>query len=407
MTSNHISHRDSGQVLVFFAVALMGLLALLALVIDGGYLYVQRRTAQTAADAAALAGTAELSKVQDGGQYANTTVGTAVCTYAQANAFGIGPTVTKAYFVDTNSAKITGGDITLPTACGGTGGATSIPWGTGGANGVHVEVNIPFHTFLAGMLGVVNVTAAASATGNVGIATAGDVRNAPFIVCGGGAGNAERIGNITPPVFTTTPQVLGATPAVLPTTPSNGPNTTPEVLLATPASGQPTQPAYYVNPAMDAHVYYLKGQHLGDNGGDCGVSGFKGGADPTQTPTQNWVNLGSGTPVAMVDLQGNKVPQINGNAAAAGACAAGTDPNNWNPGDPGCVMWLPIANGGNKPLLDVQAWGAFYVWCGNVSSGKCQEFAGQFLGDWKGSGPSVNAWRAGKGGGSVVVHLGE
>ena len=37
MTSKHRSHRDSGQVLVFFAVALMGLLALLALVIDGGY----------------------------------------------------------------------------------------------------------------------------------------------------------------------------------------------------------------------------------------------------------------------------------------------------------------------------------------------------------------------------------
>lgn len=394
------STRSHGQVMVFFALSLVGLLALVALVIDGGYLYVQRRTAQMSADAAALAGAAELSRAQSA---VNGTIGTAVCQYAQANAFGITPVVTAAYFVDTNYARIS--DINLPAACGGTGAVTSIPWGSHGAGGVHVEVNIPFQTFLAGMLGVVNLNTVGSSTANVGIATAGDVRNAPFIVCGGGAGDAERIMNITPPVYTTTPQVFGATPAALPTTPSDGPTTVAEIILATPGPGQPTMPAYYANPVDDGHIYYIKGQHLGSNGGDCGVSGFKGGANPTQTPTDNWINLGSGTPVVMVDLQGNKVPQINGNAAAPGACAAGTDPNNWNPGDPGCVMWLPIANNGNNPLLDVQAWGAFYVWCGNISGGKCQEFAGQYLADWKSNGPSVDAWQAGTGGSSTVIHL--
>lgn len=390
--------------MVMFALALVGLLAMVTLVIDGGYLYVQRRTAQSAADAAALAGTAELSRATS--QF-NSTVGAAVCTYAQANAFGINPTVTHAYFVDTNGAQDST-EIPLPAACGGSGGSANIPWGTNGANGVHVEVNIPYHTLLAGMLGVVNITAAASATGNVGIATAGDVRNAPFIVCGGGAGASERIMDITPGVvFTTTPQVLGATPNALPTTQTDGPPTSPEILLAIPAAGQPTMPAFYPDPSKDGHVYYIKGQHLGTSGGDCAVNGFKGGANPTQTPTNNWVNLGSGTPVAMVDLQGNKVPQINGNASAPGACAAGTDPSNWSPGDPGCVMWLPIVDGGNKPLLNVRAWGAFYVWCGNISGGACQEYAGQFLSSWKGSGPAVNAWQAGTGGGSTVVHLGQ
>ena len=105
--------------------------------------------------------------------------------------------------------------------------------------------------------------------------------------------------------------------------------------------------------------------------------------------------------------QGNKVPQINGQATNPGACVAGTDANNWNAGAPGCVMWLPIANDGDSPLLDVQAWGAFYVWCGNVSGGQCQEFAGQFLANWQSGGPSVNAWHAGQGAGSVVVHLGQ
>src|SRR5579859_5064916 len=277
MKPQPLSNRSRGQVMVFFALSLVGLLALVALVIDGGYLYVQRRTAQMSADAAALAGAAELSRAQSA---VNGTIGTAVCQYAQANAFGITPVITAAYFVDTTYARIS--DINLPTACGGTGAVTSIPWGSHGASGVHVEVNIPFQTFLAGMLGVVNLNTVGSSTANVGIATAGDVRNAPFIVCGGGAGNAERIMNITPPVSTTTPQVFGATPAVLPTTPSNGPNTVAEILLATPGPGQPTMPAFYANPSDDGHVYYIKGQHLGSNGGDCGVSGFKGGANPTQ-----------------------------------------------------------------------------------------------------------------------------
>jgi len=394
--------------MVMFALSLVGLLAMVALVLDGGYLYVQRRTAQSAADAAALAGTGELSRAPS--QF-DSTVGAAVCTYDLANAFGISPTVTHAYFVDT-AGNQTGGEIPLPSACGGSGGSVTIPWNTGAssANGVHVEVNIPFHTFLAGMLGVVNITAAASATANVGIATAGDVRNAPFIVCGGGAGAAERlIDFLTPVIATTTPQVLGTVPAALPTWQPSGPNTANEVILATPALGQPTRPAVYPNPSMDGHVYYIKGQKLGQSPqtGDCGVSGFKGGANATQTPTDNWVNLGSGTPVAMVDLQGNKVPQINGAASAPGACAANTDANNFAQGGPGCVMWLPIVDGGTKPLLNVRAWGAFYVWCGNVSAGACQEFAGQLLINWKGSGPSVNAWQAGMGGGSIVVHLGQ
>src|SRR5438067_12850681 len=105
MTISHRARGEPGQILVMFALALVGLLSLVALVIDGGYLYVQRRTAQSAADAAALAGTAELSTATS---QANSTVGSAVCTYAHANAFGINPTVTHAYFVDTSSNKISG-----------------------------------------------------------------------------------------------------------------------------------------------------------------------------------------------------------------------------------------------------------------------------------------------------------
>src|SRR5258708_20895047 len=165
MTTMNVSQRAPGQIMVMFALALVGLLAMVALVIDGGYLYVQRRTAQSAADAAALAGTGELSRATS--QF-NSTVGSAVCTYAQANAFGISPTVTHAYFVDT-SGNQTGAEIPLPSVCGGSGGSATLPWnvGAGSANGLHVDVNIPFKTLLARILGLVNITAPAPPPPNV------------------------------------------------------------------------------------------------------------------------------------------------------------------------------------------------------------------------------------------------
>lgn len=48
--------RESGQVLVIVALFLVALLAMLALVVDGGNLYLHRRAMQNAADAGAIAG---------------------------------------------------------------------------------------------------------------------------------------------------------------------------------------------------------------------------------------------------------------------------------------------------------------------------------------------------------------
>lgn len=53
-SSHH--NRESGQVLAFVAVLMVVLLAMLALVLDGGNLYLQRRRMQNAADAGAIAG---------------------------------------------------------------------------------------------------------------------------------------------------------------------------------------------------------------------------------------------------------------------------------------------------------------------------------------------------------------
>ena len=51
---------DKGQSLVFIVVLLFGLIAMLALLIDGGNGWLKRRQAQSAADAGALAGVREL-----------------------------------------------------------------------------------------------------------------------------------------------------------------------------------------------------------------------------------------------------------------------------------------------------------------------------------------------------------
>lgn len=54
-----LNRSKQGQILVIFVVALIGLLAFLALIIDGGTLFTNRRAAQNAADAGAMAGAAE------------------------------------------------------------------------------------------------------------------------------------------------------------------------------------------------------------------------------------------------------------------------------------------------------------------------------------------------------------
>ncbi len=53
---NAYMNRESGQALVLIVVLLLGLLAVLALVVDGGNIYLQRRSMQNAADAGAMAG---------------------------------------------------------------------------------------------------------------------------------------------------------------------------------------------------------------------------------------------------------------------------------------------------------------------------------------------------------------
>ena len=80
--------RESGQAMLFVVFAILGLVGIASLVIDGGSWFRTQRQVQTAADAAALAGAQNLPLDQPGAR-------TAANDYAQQNFSGIAaPTVT-------------------------------------------------------------------------------------------------------------------------------------------------------------------------------------------------------------------------------------------------------------------------------------------------------------------------
>ncbi len=79
---------DRGQVLVLFALGLTAFVFVLALVLDGGRVYAERRRTQNAADAAATAGAAALKYSDVLGSLA--AVQAAACKAANANGFGSG-----------------------------------------------------------------------------------------------------------------------------------------------------------------------------------------------------------------------------------------------------------------------------------------------------------------------------
>jgi hypothetical protein len=384
--------RQPAQVLVLFSLALLGLLGLVGLVLDGGNVYLQRRTAQAAADAGALAGTRSLLYAPS--TLAVSQIVTDATTYAAANAFGATPGVACAYFVNTSGAAISGGAIINDGTIGSCPSTTSSIPTT--ASGVHVHTHIAFNTYVARILRIASFAADAEGTAQVGILTTYNAGNVPLIVCGGGAGNTLRVSAASRYTVTTSTDRVTAVPNPLPTyTVSGSSGTTPDQLLL--ASNQ-------LDASKDGYTYYVKGSSIGKSNSDCGAdsSKFDGGALPGQAVTT--------LPATLQGTNGNSVPSISQAVTAPGGCSAGTDIMQSTAGAPGCVLILPVANGvtsSNPPVLTIQAWGAFYVWCNksNTSGGGCQEFVGQFLANWPiPYGQTSNSWVFGSTG-ITIVHL--
>jgi len=129
-----------GQALVLLGLAFAGFLALVALAIDGGNAFVQRRRAQNAADAAALSGARRLWEIRrQGGSEADllAALREAIDAHGVFNVDGA-PNVFEAYYVDEN------GNLLTPLPSG------AIP---ADARGVQVTVINRFDAFFAGVFG--------------------------------------------------------------------------------------------------------------------------------------------------------------------------------------------------------------------------------------------------------------
>jgi len=97
-----------------------------------------------------------------------------------ANAFGVTPTAT-AYFVAADGTTNLG-SIGLPAGCSGTAPNSAIP---AGASGVHVDATVgPYNTYMAGIVGIRQLSATASAASQVGGLAVPNAALTPLAGCG-------------------------------------------------------------------------------------------------------------------------------------------------------------------------------------------------------------------------------
>lgn len=152
---------ESGQVLVIVAASLIVLIAMVGLVIDGGYAWGRQRATQNGADAIAKAGTIVVLEWLDEQPMTIGDVGCAVEKAEDENSVDI----ERAEFTDHTGALI---NVVVP-ACGTVG---DIP---ADAQGVRAVASQTFDTFLMSVIGFDQLTANANATAIVGPITGSGV----------------------------------------------------------------------------------------------------------------------------------------------------------------------------------------------------------------------------------------
>lgn len=152
---------ESGQVLVIVAAGLIGLIAMVGLVIDGGYAWGRQRSTQNGADAVAKAGTVVILEWLDGQPKTTGDVGCAVELAGAENNVELDIVE----YTDHAGQLI---NVSVPP-CGAGG---SIP---ATAQGVRSVTSQTFDTFLMSVIGIDELTATANATAIVGPITGSGV----------------------------------------------------------------------------------------------------------------------------------------------------------------------------------------------------------------------------------------
>ena len=165
----HQRHEERGQSLVLMALALVALLAMTGLIVDGGNAWAQQRASQNASDSSAEAGTVILVQRLSGATAPSSSYATG-CPTAPADQWD--RAVCNAVYgaaannsVSVNSAKYTNFDGSLLLADVGAG---SVP---AGAQGVRTIGTRQFSTYLAGVVGITKLEAATEGTAVLGAIT--------------------------------------------------------------------------------------------------------------------------------------------------------------------------------------------------------------------------------------------
>ncbi len=161
-----------GQVLVLVVLGMVALLAMSAIVVDGGNAWAQQRGTQNGTDASAEAGAVVLVQMLSGANTSwtavqwDTAVNSAVTATAGTSQNNL--TTIKAYYTDINGNLVTCDGVTTTDstqaavvgAC-----ANGVPTG---AQGVDAQGTRTFKTYLAGVIGLTSITTPATATAVAG-----------------------------------------------------------------------------------------------------------------------------------------------------------------------------------------------------------------------------------------------
>jgi Flp pilus assembly protein TadG len=164
MLKDRARRDERGQVLVIVAVSMVILVAMVGVVIDGGFAWGKQRDTQNAADASAKAGAVKLTENLADKSPANTDadVFDAMKDTADANLVGM----PKAFYTDFdgNMINAAGAVVTNDADAAAVGGGAIPP----SAAGVRAVANQTFDTFLARVIGFNQFTATADATARSG-----------------------------------------------------------------------------------------------------------------------------------------------------------------------------------------------------------------------------------------------
>jgi hypothetical protein len=183
LPARQVRQKRRGQALVVVTLAMVALIGIVGLAVDGGSIYLQRRTAQNAVDGAALAGTRTMLNAYEDTQWGNTgpeldgdaeqedTILDDIRTYAAAN--GVLSNTIQAYFVNDNKQIVSAvaGETGLSSgpSCGTSAGLppcqvgqnNSVPWSRG-AKGIMVKGRAQTNSFFLGIFGYDKVAATAN-----------------------------------------------------------------------------------------------------------------------------------------------------------------------------------------------------------------------------------------------------